>query len=76
MIKTWLLTGHLSKEKLITKINNSKIKCIFTSKDKYNRYIANCFKGKTDFKEKNELQKFIKEEVVDNSILIGKFKLF
>ena len=39
-------------------------------------YIFKIFKGKTDFKEKNELQKFIKEEVVDNSILIGKFKLF
>ena len=43
--------GKVSKEKLISKINNSKIKCIFTSKDRYKRYIANCFKGKTNLNQ-------------------------
>ena len=43
--------GKVSKEKLITKINNSEIKCIFTSKDRYKRYIANCFKGKTNLNQ-------------------------
>tara|TARA_Y100000591_G_scaffold16244_1_gene12237 strand:- start:19 stop:516 length:498 start_codon:yes stop_codon:yes gene_type:complete len=43
--------GKVSKEKLISKINNSKIKCIFTSKDRYKRYIAKCFKGKTNLNQ-------------------------
>ena len=43
--------GKVSKEKLITKINNSEIKCIFTSKDRYKRYIATCFKGKTNLNQ-------------------------
>ena len=30
--------GKVSKEKLISKIHGSKIKCIFTTKDKYKRY--------------------------------------
>ena len=29
--------GKVSKEKLISKINGSEIKCIFTTKDKYKR---------------------------------------
>ena len=40
--------GKISKEKLKSKINGSKIKCIYTSKDRYNRYIATCFKEKTN----------------------------
>ena len=40
--------GRVSKEKLITKINTSEIKCISSSKDRYKRYIATCFKGKTN----------------------------
>ena len=40
--------GKVSKEKLISKIRGSKIKCIATSKDKYKRYIATCFKGETN----------------------------
>ena len=40
--------GKVSKEKLAAKINDSEIKCIFTSKDRYQRYIATCFKGKTN----------------------------
>ena len=40
--------GQVSKAKLKAKINGSKIKCISTSKDKYKRYIATCFKGETN----------------------------
>ena len=43
--------GKISKEKLISKINGSEIKCIFTTKDKYKRYIATCFKGKTNLNQ-------------------------
>ena len=32
--------------KLIGKINNSKIKCISASKDRYKRYLATCYKDK------------------------------
>ena len=40
--------GKVSKAKLKAKINGSKIKCIATSKDRYKRYIATCFKGETN----------------------------
>ena len=40
--------GRVSKEKLITKIDTTEIKCISSSKDRYKRYIATCFKGKTN----------------------------
>ena len=43
--------GRVSKEKLITKINTSEIKCISSSKDRYNRYIATCFIGKTNLNQ-------------------------
>ena len=43
--------GKVSKEKLITKINTSEIKCISSSKDRYKRYIATCFKGKTNLNQ-------------------------
>ena len=43
--------GKVSKEKLIIKINGSKIKCIFTTKDRYKRYIATCFKGKINLNQ-------------------------
>ena len=36
--------GVTSKEKLIDKIDNSKIKCISSSKDRYKRYLATCHK--------------------------------
>ena len=36
--------GKMSKDKLIAKINGSEIKCISSSKDRYKRYIATCFK--------------------------------
>ncbi len=38
------LCGINSKEKLIDKIDNSKIKCISSSKDRYKRYLATCYK--------------------------------
>ena len=43
--------GHVSKAKLKAKINGSKIKCIFISKDRYKRYIATCFKGETNLNQ-------------------------
>ena len=43
--------GQVSKTKLKAKINGSKIKCIFTSKDRYKRYIATCFKGETNLNQ-------------------------
>ena len=43
--------GKVSKEKLISKINGSKIKCIFTTKDKYKRYIATCYKKKKNLNQ-------------------------
>ena len=38
--------GVKSKKKLIDKIDNSKIKCITSSKDRYKRYLATCYKEK------------------------------
>ena len=43
--------GKVSKEKLISKIRGSKIKCIFSTKDRYKRYIATCYKGKTNLNQ-------------------------
>ena len=43
--------GKVSKEKLISKIHGSKIKCIFTTKDRYKRYIATCYKEKTNLNQ-------------------------
>ena len=43
--------GKVSKEKLTNKINTSEIKCISSSKDRYKRYIATCFKGKTNLNQ-------------------------
>jgi len=43
--------GIISKEKLINKIDGSEIKCISTSKDRYKRYIATCFKEKTNLNQ-------------------------
>ncbi len=37
--------GRVSKEKLIAKIKGSKIKCLSSSKDRYKRYLATCFKN-------------------------------
>tara|TARA_B100000941_G_scaffold251059_1_gene197568 strand:- start:15 stop:518 length:504 start_codon:yes stop_codon:yes gene_type:complete len=38
--------GVTAKIKLIDKINNSKIKCISSSKDRYNRFLATCYKNR------------------------------
>ena len=38
--------GVTSKRKLIDKIDNTKIKCITSSKDRYKRYLATCYKEK------------------------------
>ena len=38
--------GVIAKKKLIDKIDNSKIKCISSSKDRYKRFLATCFKNK------------------------------
>ena len=38
--------GIVSRESLINKIDGSKIKCSTSSKDRYKRYIATCFKNK------------------------------
>ena len=43
--------GKVSKEKLISKIHGSKIKCKFTTKDKYKRYIATCYKEKINLNQ-------------------------
>ena len=40
------LCGVIAKKKLIDKIDNSKIKCISSSKDRYKRFLATCFKDK------------------------------
>ncbi len=37
--------GEISKKRLEKKIDYSKIKCISSTKDKYNRYLATCYKG-------------------------------
>ena len=36
--------GKYSKEKLAVKVNGSKIRCISSTKDRYKRYLAKCFK--------------------------------
>tara|TARA_A100001015_G_scaffold122059_1_gene135303 strand:- start:513 stop:1016 length:504 start_codon:yes stop_codon:yes gene_type:complete len=38
--------GVIAKIKLIDKIDNSKIKCISSSKDRYKRLLATCYKDK------------------------------
>ena len=36
--------GKYSKEKLAAKVSGSKIRCISSTKDRYKRYLAKCFK--------------------------------
>ncbi len=38
--------GVISKNKLADKINKYKINCISSGRDRYNRYLATCYKGK------------------------------
>ena len=40
--------GLTAKIKLIEKVDNSKIKCIASSKDRYKRFLATCYKGKVN----------------------------
>ena len=40
------LCGVMAKKKLINKIDSSKIKCISSSKDRYKRFLATCYKNK------------------------------
>ena len=40
--------GQISTDKLKKKINNKLLICKWTNKDKYKRYIAECFKNKTN----------------------------
>ena len=40
--------GQISSDKLRKKINNKLLICKWSNKDKYKRYIAECFKGKTN----------------------------
>ena len=43
--------GEVSKENLEAKIDGSKIKCISSGKDRYNRYLAKCFKNRTNLNQ-------------------------
>ena len=43
--------GKVSKEKLKSIIRGSEIKCIYTTKDRYKRYIATCYKEKTNLNQ-------------------------
>ena len=38
--------GQISKKKLIQKIGKEPVKCILLGKDRYNRYLGKCLKGK------------------------------
>ncbi len=38
--------GEISKIKLLNKINKSQVKCISSSRDRYKRYLATCYKNK------------------------------
>ena len=40
--------GEISTKKLEILINDKNIKCVYTGKDKYKRFIAECFKDKTN----------------------------
>ena len=40
--------GEISKENLEAKVDGSKIKCISSGKDRYKRYLAKCFKNRTN----------------------------
>ena len=38
--------GIISKKKFIDKINSENLRCISTSRDRYKRYLATCYKNK------------------------------
>ncbi len=43
--------GIVSKNELIKKIKKSKVECISTSKDRYKRYLATCFKSNVNLNQ-------------------------
>ncbi len=43
--------GKVSKKNLDGKINGSKIKCVSSSKDRYKRYLATCFKDEVNLNQ-------------------------
>ena len=43
--------GRIAKEKLIDKVGKSKIKCLSSSKDRYKRYLATCYKNKINLNQ-------------------------
>ena len=43
--------GKDSKENLKAKVDGSKIKCVSSSKDRYDRYLATCFKDKLNLNQ-------------------------
>ena len=43
--------GRIAKEKLIDKVGKSKIKCLSSSKDRYKRYLATCYKDKINLNQ-------------------------
>ena len=43
--------GKESKENLEAKVYGSKIKCVSSSKDRYDRYLATCFKDKLNLNQ-------------------------
>ena len=43
--------GEVSKKNLEAKVDRSKIKCISSSKDRYKRYLAKCFKDKINLNQ-------------------------
>ena len=47
-LKKDYLCGVISKEKLIDKINKSQIKCVSLGRDRYKRYLATCYKDRTN----------------------------
>ena len=42
---------ELLKKKLIDKVGKSKIKCLSSSKDRYKRYLATCYKDKINLNQ-------------------------
>ena len=46
-----IIVEKVSKENLEAKVNGSKIKCITSSKDRYKRYLATCFKDKINLNQ-------------------------
>ena len=56
--------GEISTNKLKRKINNKFIMCKIKNKDRYNRFIGECFKDKTNIKHESNYNKYI-ESIYD-----------